>query len=92
MYQVDRALDECTEYSQSGPNGWRATYRGFVTLSAEGRNPKDAQFNLGEAFDLLLANLIRSSHRPLTADPDSVVQESPRPPARHATEPLRLKR
>jgi hypothetical protein len=76
MYKAERALDERTEYSQLGPNRWRATYRGFVTLSSEGRDPKNAQFNLDEAFDLLLANLIRTSHRPLQTEPDVVVQET----------------
>jgi hypothetical protein len=75
MYKAEHALDELMEYSQLGPNRWRATYRGFVTLSAEGLDPKKAQYNLDEAFDVLLANLIRTSHRPLKTEPDVVVQE-----------------
>jgi predicted RNase H-like HicB family nuclease len=79
MYKAERALDERMEYSQLAPNRWRATYRGFVTLSSEGRDPKDAQSNLDEAFDLLLAHLIRTSHRPLKAEPEIVVQETAEP-------------
>jgi hypothetical protein len=80
MYKAERALDERMEYSQLGPNRWGATYRGFVMLSSEERDPKDAQFNLDEAFDLLTANLIRTSHRPLKSGPDVAVQEERRPP------------
>jgi predicted RNase H-like HicB family nuclease len=89
MWTAERALNERTEYSQLGANRWRATYRGFVSLTVEGNDPRNAQRNLEEAFDLLLANLIRSSHRPLTAEPDAVNQASPRPAARHAAKALR---
>ena len=78
MYKAEHALDELMEYSQLGPNRWKATYRGFVTLSAEGLDPKKAQSNLDEAFDVLMANLIRNSHRPLKTEPDVVVQEERR--------------
>lgn len=78
MYKAEHALDELMEYSQLGPNRWRATYRGFVTLSAEGLDPKKAQYNLDEAFDVLMANLIRTSHRPLKTEPDVLVQEERR--------------
>jgi hypothetical protein len=78
MYKAEHALDELMEYSQLGPNRWKATYRGFDTLSAEGLDPKKAQFNLDEAFDVLMANLIRNSHRPLKTEPDVVVQEERR--------------
>ena len=89
MYKAEHALDELMEYSQLAPNRWRATYRGFVTLSCEGRDPKNAQFNLDEAFDLFLANLIRSSHRPLKAESEVFVHETEGAPTKHA--PRRLK-
>lgn len=75
MYKAEPALDELMDYSQLGPSRWKATYRGFVTLSAEGLSPKKAQFNREAAFDVLMANLIRTSHRPLKSGPDVVVQE-----------------
>jgi hypothetical protein len=75
MYKADHALGELMEYSQLGPSRWKATYRGFVTLSAEGPDPKRAQYNLDEVFDVFMANLLRSSHRPLKTEPDVVVQE-----------------
>jgi len=92
MYKAEHALDELMEYSQLGPNRWKATYRGFVTLSAEGPDPKRAQYNLDEAFDLLLANLIRTSHRPLTTGPDVSVHETQEAPSRHAPKQLKPRR
>lgn len=92
VYKAEHALDELMEYSQLRPNRWRTTYRGFVTLSAEGPDPKRAQFNLDEAFDLLLAHLIRTSHRPLTAEPDVSVHEKEDAPTRQAPKQLRQRR
>jgi hypothetical protein len=89
MYKAEHALDELMEYSQLGPGRWKATYRGFVTLSAQGRDPKNAQFNLDETFDLFLANLIRTSHRSQKAESDVFVHETEAAPIRHA--PKRLK-
>ena len=75
MWTARRALDERTEYCQLGAHRWRAAYRGFVSLAAERQDPRDAQSNLGEAFGVLLANLIRTSHRPVAADEARVVAE-----------------
>jgi hypothetical protein len=78
LWKVIKALEERAEYCQLGQNHWRATYRGFVRLSAEGTDPRDAQYNLAEAFDAHLASLIRAAHRRLETDPDVVVQEERR--------------
>lgn len=78
LWKVLHALEERAEYSQLGHNRWRATYRGFVTLSAEGTDPRDAQNNLADAFDALLAGFIRTAHRRLETEPDVVVQEERR--------------
>ena len=75
MWTARRAFDERIEYCQLGARRWRATYRGFVSLAAEGHDPRDAQANLGEAFDVLLAQLIRTTHRPLAADEPGMVAE-----------------
>ena len=75
LWKVIQALEERAEYSQLGRNHWKATYRGFVTLSAEGTDPRDAQDNLAEAFDVHLANFIRATYRRVAMDPDVVVQE-----------------
>jgi hypothetical protein len=63
MWGARRALDERIEYRQLGARRWLATYRGFVSLAAEGCDPRDAQANLGEAFDVLLAQLKKSARR-----------------------------
>ena len=78
MWKVINALEERAEYSQLGHNHWRATYRGFVTLSAEGTDPRDAQNNLADAFDALLAGFIRTAHSRLETEPDVVVREETR--------------
>jgi hypothetical protein len=73
MWAARRAFDERIEYSELGARRWRATYRGFVSMAAEGIDPRDAQANLGEAFDVFLAQLIRTTHRPPAADEPGMV-------------------
>ena len=75
MWGALRAFDERIEYCQLGARRWRATYRGFVSLAAEGHDARDAQANLGEAFDVLLAQLIRTTHRPRAVDEPGMVAE-----------------
>jgi hypothetical protein len=75
LWKVVKALEERAEYSQLGRNRWRAAYRGFITVCAEGTDPRDAQYNLAETFDELLANLIRAAHHRMEENPDIVVQE-----------------
>ena len=77
FYKASSALDERTEFVQLGQDRWRATYRGFVTVSSEGRSPRDSQYNLGEAFDVLLASLIRASRPPATPPPPVVEENGP---------------
>jgi hypothetical protein len=78
LWKVIEALEERAEYSQLGRNRWRATYCGFVTLSAEGTDPRDAQYNLAEAFDALLAGFIRAANRRMETEPNVVVQDERR--------------
>jgi len=78
LWRVIRALEERAEYTELGRNRWRATCRGFMTLSAEGTNPRDAQFRLAESFDELLARAIRAAHERAEADPDVSVHEETR--------------
>jgi hypothetical protein len=75
MFEAEHALGEHLEYCQIGPNHWKATYRGFITLSAEGKDPRNTQHNLYKAFDLFLANLIRTSHDAERARPDVIVKK-----------------
>jgi hypothetical protein len=75
MWAARRAFDERIEYSQIGARRWLATYRGFVSIAAEGIDPRDAQANLGEAFDVFLAQLIRTTHRPPAADEPGMVTD-----------------
>ena len=79
LWKVINALEERAEYSQLERNRWRASYCGFVTLSAEGTDPRDAQHNLAIAFDELLAGFIRAANRRRDTAPDVVVQEEGQP-------------
>ena len=79
LWEVIDALEERAEYSQLGRNRWKASYCGFVTLSAEGTDPRDAQHNLAVAFDALLAGFIRAANRRMETEPDVVVQEERQP-------------
>jgi hypothetical protein len=76
LWLTNQALDQRTEYVQLGPDRWRATYRGFVTVSSEGGTPRDSQMHLAEAFDALLASLVRSSRPPARPAPPAA-EEAP---------------
>lgn len=78
LWQAFHALEERAEYTQLGHNRWRATYRGFMTLSAEGTNPRDAQRRLADSFDELLARAIHAAHEGVEANPDVSVHEETR--------------
>jgi hypothetical protein len=78
LWQVIHALEERAEYTQLGRNRWRATYRGFIALSAEGTDPRDAQYNLVNSFDELLARAIRAAHETQEVDPDVSLHEESR--------------
>ena len=72
LWTVIQALEERADYSQLGRNHCKATYRGFVTLSAEGTDPRDARSNLAEASDVHLANFIRATRRRVAWTPTSL--------------------
>ena len=69
MWKTTQALQQRIEYTQLNDHRWRATFRGFVTISSEGANPRDCENNLSEMIDLLLANLVRSTR------PEKVVHD-----------------
>jgi hypothetical protein len=92
MFEAEHALGEHLEYCQVGPSHWKATYQGFVNLSAEGKDPRNAQHNLYRAFDLFLANLIRTSHDAEQARPDVIVKEETGARARRGVRQLNPRR
>ncbi len=63
MWQASDALVSHTQYSQLDDGRWRATYRGFVTVFAEGESPCGSQMEMEKLFDSTLADLIRRTSR-----------------------------
>jgi hypothetical protein len=61
MWEVDRALTENARFAQVENGRWKAEYRGFVTMTAEGDTPTESERKLSRAMDVLLASLIRGS-------------------------------
>lgn len=59
MWEVDRALTENTRFKQIEQGRWKAEYRGFVTMTAEGGTPTEGERQLSRAMDVLLASIIR---------------------------------
>jgi len=59
MWEVDRAVRETARFEQLKDGRWKATYKGFVTLSAEGATPTESERRLNDAMDARLASLIR---------------------------------
>jgi hypothetical protein len=59
MWEVNRALSEQTRYTQLENGRWKAVYKGFVILAAEGDTPTESEQQLSRAMDMLLASLIR---------------------------------
>ena len=76
MWSILQALEERTEYEQLGPTRWRATYRGFVITSSEGRDPREAQRRMSDMIEVLLAALVRNSHPLPKVDPDAAARAS----------------
>ena len=92
FWKTSRALDERTEFVQLDHARWKATYRGFVTVSAEGLGPRDSQMNLGEAFDALLASLVRTSRPPARPAPPTVEEVVTESTALTIVKPTRARR
>lgn len=59
MWEVSRALSEQTRYTQLENGRWKAAYKGFVIMAAEGDTPTESEQQLNRAMDVLLASLIR---------------------------------
>lgn len=69
MWEVDRALTENTRFAQVANGRWKAEYKGFVTMTAEGDTPTESERQLSRAMDVLLASLIRGGKDRETTDP-----------------------
>lgn len=61
LWEIDRAVRETARFEQRKNGRWKATYAGFVTLSAEGATPTESERRLNDAMDAWLAKLIRGS-------------------------------
>jgi hypothetical protein len=59
MWDIERALTENTRFTQLEDGRWKAEYKGFVTMTAEGDTPTEGERQLRRAMDVLLASLIR---------------------------------
>ena len=59
MWDAERALTENTRFTQLENGRWKAEYKGFVTMTAEGDTPTEGERQLSRAMDVLLASLIR---------------------------------
>jgi hypothetical protein len=59
MWEVNRALSERIRYTQLEHGCWKAEYKGFVIMAAEGDTPTESEQQLNRAMDVLLASLIR---------------------------------
>ena len=59
MWEVNRALTENTRFTQLDNGRWKAEYKGFVIVAAEGDSPTESEQQLNRAMDVLLASLIR---------------------------------
>jgi hypothetical protein len=68
MWEVERALTESLHFTQIAKNRWKAEYKGFVTMAAEGNTPTESERQLSRAMDVLLASLIRGPKDGETTD------------------------
>ena len=68
MWEVDRALTESLHFTQIEKGRWRAEYKGFVSMTAEGSTPTESERQLSRAMDVLLASLIRGPKDRKTTD------------------------
>jgi hypothetical protein len=73
MWEVDRALAENTRFTQLESGRWKAEFKGFVAVTAEGDSPTESERQLSRALDTLLASLIRGGKGPKKLDPDAFI-------------------
>ena len=76
MWEVDRALTEQTRFTQLEKGRWKAEYKGFVTIAAEGGTPTESERQLSRAMDVLLASLIRGGTDREKPDADTIISSS----------------
>jgi hypothetical protein len=73
MWEVDHALAEHTHFMQIEGGRWKAEYKGFVVMTAEGDTPTMSERQLSRAMDTLLASLIRGGKDPEKRGPDAFI-------------------
>jgi len=73
MWEVNQALAEQTRFTQLEKGRWKAEYKGFVTIAAEGGTPTESERQLNRAMDVLLASLIRGGKDGEKKDVDTII-------------------
>ena len=73
MWEVNQALAENTRYMQLDKDRWRAEYKGFVNMAAEGATPTESERQLNRAMDVLLASIIRGGKDRDKPDTDAMI-------------------
>lgn len=76
MWEVDRALTDNTRFTQVEKGRWKAEYKGFVTMAAEGDTPTESERQLSRAMDVLLASIIRGGKNREKPDAVAVISSS----------------
>lgn len=64
---------EQTRFTQLEKGRWKAEYKGFVTIAAEGGTPTESERQLNRAMDVLLASLIRGGKDGEKKDVDTII-------------------
>ena len=73
MWEVNQALADQTRFTQLEKGRWKAEYKGFVTIAAEGETPTESERQLNRAMDVLLASLIRGGKEGERLDTDAFI-------------------
>ena len=58
MYELSQAISDHMEFEQLSDGGWRATFRGALSASAEAKTPDAASWEVRKELEKLVAEWI----------------------------------